>query len=491
MFRYPNLRKNETGVYLGGSIGLTRPEAYHYRGERHILLYGPNASGKDSSIITPNLAELKRSVFVIDPKGEQAAITARARSRFSRVLVINPFDLLVETHPHLKSCRFNPLRSINVKLKTFVDDCVELARALVKVDPIDPQKHFAESARALVAALIMWEILTRGNEATLGHVRTMLCEPLGVDDKDKPIGLSKTVADILAWAERDPIAQPASNKIGELLHKTNEIKSIRNSARTATDFLDSPPIADDLAKDGCDFAAMKSELLSVYLILPATRLGEHGTWLRVAITSALQALMRTAINPAMPRPLLILNEVGQLGHLEPLVNAMGIARGFGVQIMTVWQSLNQMRTHYEKSMDTFIGARGALVSFAAQDWETAEYFSKLCGHSTEIVTSRSLKPGDPVGTTSEGPQSYPLMRPEDIMRLERGETLNFVEPVRYPFLGYAPPYWETPFADGLDPNPYHPGSSAGTSTLATPPIGAGTARSRLDELIRARKKDMV
>jgi type IV secretion system protein VirD4 len=487
MYRYRNLRKNETGVYLGGNGDKARPEAYHYRGERHVFLFGPNGSGKDTRIITPNLAELRRSILVIDPKGEQAAITARARSRFSCVEIINPFEELICTHTHLKSRGFNPLRGINPKSRTFVDDSVELARALVKIDPLDPQKHFPESARALVAALLMWEIMTRGSNASLGHVRQMLCEPLGSDAKKEPIGLSKTVLDIMAWAEKDPIAAPARNKIGGLARITRSMTDVQNSARTATDFLDSPVIVEDLERDGIDFAEMKRKLVTVYLILPATRLQEYGTWLRVAVTAALQALMRTPINPAMPRPLLMLNEVGQLGHLEPLVNAMGIARGFGLQIVTVWQSLNQIRTHYEKSIDTFIGARGALVSFAAQDWETAEYLSKLCGHYTEIVRSKNYKPGDPIGTDSEGPQSYPLMRPEDIMRLGDGITLNFAEPVRYPFLAYAPPYWETPFRDGVDPNPYYPGPQGGPGTGGSPPKNwPGGGRAALDELIRAR-----
>lgn len=444
----------------------------------------PNGSGKDTAIITPNLAELRRSVLVIDPKGEQAAITARARARFSRVLMINPFQLLVDTHPHLKSHGFNPLAAIDPKSDMFVDDCAELAQGLVRIDPPDPQKHFAESARALVAALIMWEVLRRGKTASLGHLRTMLCEPLGDDGKGNLIGLTKTVLDVCKWAEdpRNPFGLAVRNKMAELLHSTNEIKAIRNSARTQTDFLDSPPIASDLAHGGCDFSAMKRELVTVYLILPATRLSVHGAWLRVIVTAALQAFMRTPTNPSLPRPLLILNEVGQLGQLEPLANAMGIARGFGVQIMTVWQSLAQIKTHYGTSLDTFIGARGALSSFAPQDWETAEYLSKLCGYCTEIVTSRSIRPGEPADSISEGPQGYPLLRPEDLMRLDPGVMLNFVEPVKYPFLAYAPGYWDTAFADGLDANPYYRSANSGSSTARSQSDG----KAELDALIRAR-----
>lgn len=474
MKKYRNLRKDETGIYLGGDGN----EAFHYRGERHILLFGPNGSGKDTSIITPILANCRRSIFVIDPEGEQAAITARWRSTFSRIVCINPFDVFVSTHPILKSVGFNWLFWLDPGSPDFIDRCVEIAQSIVKIDPRDPQKYFAESARALLAALIIWVILTRKKEASLADVRDMLCAPMGEDAEGHPIGLSKTIADIIAWADRspnEPLVQAARNKIGHFAKMTRGLIDVQGSARTATDFLDSVPIRKDMSREGLDFASMKDAIITVYLIMP--HLDKHATWLRVLMSAVLQAMMRTPPNPAMPRPLLLFNEAAQAGHLELLVNAHGRARKW-YQILSCWQSLNQIKTHYEKSMDTFIGARGLLTSFAPQDMETAKYLSDLCGQYGEVVASRNFKPEDPTGSSSESVQSFSLVRPEDLMRLDRAQTLNFVEGIKFPFLAEAPAHFELDHCKGLDRNPYHPAPTANATVSGT--------RSKLDNLIKRR-----
>src|SRR5262249_52932324 len=136
-----------------------------YPGENHLITVGPPGRGKTTGLLVPNV-HLRRSMAFIDIKGEIAAITARYRAQFGPVVVINPYGLLTgpdasapRGRPWLKSQGFNPLRTLSPAADSFVDDCTKLAQGLVRVDAIDPQKHFAESARILVSALIMWEVM--------------------------------------------------------------------------------------------------------------------------------------------------------------------------------------------------------------------------------------------------------------------------------------------------------------------------------------------
>ena len=79
-----------------------------YEGERRVLLFGPNGTGKGTRSLIPNLLSINdRSLVVIDPKGEPAAVTAGHRRTIGDVVMLNPFDVL-----GLGSSGFNPLDTL-------------------------------------------------------------------------------------------------------------------------------------------------------------------------------------------------------------------------------------------------------------------------------------------------------------------------------------------------------------------------------------------
>src|ERR1700682_4314549 len=80
-----------------------------YEGERHLLLFGPNGTGKGTRFLIPNLLSIKdRSIVVVDPKGELAAVTADYSRTVGEVILLNPFDVL-----GLGSAGFNPLAALD------------------------------------------------------------------------------------------------------------------------------------------------------------------------------------------------------------------------------------------------------------------------------------------------------------------------------------------------------------------------------------------
>jgi type IV secretion system protein VirD4 len=450
--------QRETGIYLGQvwEKGRLVGNAW-YRGGKHLITIGPNGTGKGTGIIVPALKQLRRSILIIDPKGEAAAITARSRARFGRVVILNPFNVLVDRCPWLKSHGFNPLAALDPKSRHFPEAATGIAEALVKLDPKDP--HFAPSAQELVSALTMFECInaaTRGIAPTLGNVRRMLTEPYASSAEANPTGLLDTAYKMLATDY-----EPLQAKAGRFVQPSREIQSIISTGITATRSLDSPAITADLAQGDFDFADMKREIITVYLIMPANYLETNSSWLRLMVVSALRALLQGPPSPTLPPVLFMLDEFAQLGYLSPIENAMGIARGFGVQLWPFLQDLNQLKALYRDRWETFIGARGALTAFAPQDWFTAEYLAKLCGQTTRVVESWNQS-DDLQGSGRDGrnwaPQGLPLFRPEELMRLGANRMLCLVESERgelqQPFITLAPGYWQTPYRAGLDPNPY-------------------------------------
>src|ERR1700730_7524656 len=86
-----------------------------YKLNRHVICFGPTRSGKGVCLEIPNLLRLGHkkhggplSIISIDPKGQNAAVTARWRKTVSDVLFLNPLDVL-----GLGSTGFNPLAALD------------------------------------------------------------------------------------------------------------------------------------------------------------------------------------------------------------------------------------------------------------------------------------------------------------------------------------------------------------------------------------------
>src|SRR3984957_10994279 len=168
------MKDNSDGISLGRHYDDATQrvgDRIPHQGERHLLLFGPNGTGKGTRFLIPNLLTIKdRSIVVIDPKGELAAVTADYRRTVSEVVMLNPFNVL-----GLGSEGVNPLALLDSgSPETFYDDAAALGEALIKTSDKDP--HWGESAQGLMVALIMWEKLKNGSEANLENVRRLLTE---------------------------------------------------------------------------------------------------------------------------------------------------------------------------------------------------------------------------------------------------------------------------------------------------------------------------
>ena len=206
-----------------------------------------------------------------------------------------------------------------------------------------------------------------------------------------------------------------------------------------------------------DWGKLHREITTIYLILPVQDLDPYGMgkWLRLFVNLALRGLYQ---NPpafgeeTLPRVLFILDEFAQLGRLQAIPKALGVARDYSITLWFVLQNLSQLKTHYAKEWPLFFTGSGAKNCFRPGDLETAEYFSKLIGNTERYVLTENQN-----GGASLTPHAIPLIRPEDLMRLRKGMTVNLVDPCPYPILANVPVYTETPWNEGLDPNPYFRG----------------------------------
>lgn len=432
-------------------------EKISYQGERHLLLFGPNGTGKGTRFLIPNLLTIKdRSIIVIDPKGELAAVTADYRRTVSDVVMLNPFNVL-----GLGSAGFNPLAGLDPDSPYFYDDAAALGEALIRVESKDP--HWSESAQGLIVAFLMWEKMQRGDAANLENVRETLTEPdrwetyLGDDNKphERLIGGMRYNAKQMILDGGYELESLASRFAGR---DTNELASIRSTADTQTRWVLSKPMRDDLKKPGVDFRKLKDRPTTVYVILPAERMRTHSTWLRLVIVSALRALYR----PGGLRTLFLIDEMPALGHLGPLEDAFGLVRGYKVQIAGICQDLAQLKALYNERWESFLANAGVVQGFAPNDLTTADWMSRRGGQTTLIAANTSENIAQATGQKSEGTSwnqvSRALYLPHELMGFAEGTGIFWLAGMANGVRFFAPPYWKIEqCAKRAATNPYYSG----------------------------------
>ncbi len=425
---------------LGGSAGLIvgrenrkGGQLLRYAGQAHLLTIAPTRSGKGVGAIIPNLLTADRSVLCIDPKGENARITARARSRFGPVYVLDPFEISGQP-----SAAFNPLASLDPDSLDLAEDAALLADALVHDPPGQVgEAHWNEEAKALIAGLILHVVCTAAPEIrTLSAVRELLTSSTQE---------FRTILEIMQGsANAGGLVRRAANR--HLGKSEREASGVLSSAQRHTHFLDSARINLTMASSDFRFADLKDAKATVFLVLPPERLDAYSRWLRLMVAQAIHDLARSPARPAAP-VLFLLDEFAALGRLEPVERAFGLMAGYGLQLWPILQDMHQLWGAYGKSAGTFVSNAGLVQIFNVADVETASWVSKSIGATTMScqTTGTSTSRGGmqlfetKSASTSTHLSRRELMTPDEIMRLDssleillrQGEAPVIAAKIRY------------------------------------------------------------
>ncbi len=352
---------------------------------RHILTVAGSRGGKGVSLIVPNLLLYEGSVIALDPKGELAAITARARRQLGqKVVVLDPFG---ETG--LPSGSFNPLDQLDPASDVVIDDAGQIADALIIGNDKDP--HWTDSARILIKALILYALTLPNDDRTLVTVHRLLtCNHPLIDDvmHRGKVGATAALSKLLQGKTDvfQGIVAAAGKSFADMADKERE--SILSTARTQLEFLESPKLREVLARSDLRLDELKESRVTVYLCLPATRMGTHARWLRVIINLALVAFERSKVKPEIP-VLMVLDEFAVLGQMKSVEVAAGLMAGFGVKLWIVLQDLNQVKKHYRDSWETFIGNAGVATFWSNSDKTTLDYVSDRLGQTSVRLSQQN------------------------------------------------------------------------------------------------------
>lgn len=443
---------------LGGPAGLivgraSRGWLMRYDGPGHLLTFAPTRAGKGVGVVLPNLLTADRAILCVDPKGENARIAARARTRFGPVNVVDPFG--VSGRP---AAAYNPLAALDPFGEDLAEEAALIAEALV-CDPPEQvgEAHWNEEAKALIAGVIL-HVVTHPPEggATLATVRDLLTAA--------PARFAATLKAMQASPAADGLVARAANR--HLGKADREAAGVLSCAQRHTHFLDSRRITESLARADFAFEDLREQRATVFLVLPPERLAGHARWLRLLVAQALHALARQAPRDGRPNrqpPILfLLDEFATLGRLEPLAQAYGLMAGYGVQLWAILQDLHQLKALYGARHGTFLANAAVTQVFNVADIDTAQWVSRTLGAATETFIaqgssantgqSRSMQGGSTSSghgrSWSEQRVRRDLLTPDEVMRLP-DDLMLVLRPGRDPLVAGKVRHFADPEFSGL------------------------------------------
>lgn len=406
---------------------------YGLQPERHLLTISPTRGGKGVSLIIPNLLMYKGSVVVIDPKGENAWITAKARrEKFGqKTYILDPWGEVNRRYGEKAGelenvAGFNPLSILDPNSEHYVDDLAYVADSLIINQGKDP--HWDNSARELVAGLISFLVESFGSSATLAQMRVLLSKP------------ADEMAAIAAKAQELGFDSVAARKLGRFVIDSKENAGIISTALTQTAFLDSLALSQSMAASDFSFDDLVNGYNSIYLVLPVDKLQTYGRWLRLMISIAIRTVARNTRTLAAP-VLFMLDEFGTIGRLSAVAQAFGLMAGLQMCVWAFLQDFNQLKRDYPDDWETFVGNSAAVTAFSLMDQFSCEYISKMLGTQTivqESIKSAEQKAAGGAGLVTDQHFARPLYHPEEIRAIMDiyGFIIGRHNPHRYGIIKY-------------------------------------------------------
>jgi len=440
--------------------------------EHHTLIVARTRTGKGTRVIIPTLLRYLGSMIVIDPKGENAAITARARklSLQSAVHILNPWGLLGArfTKRGFPPATYNPLDVLDRNDPNAVAIAQTLASTISPTWAGDKDKFWSGSAANVIAAVLLWITDQPGETKTLARAREIL-------------SLSRkqfTEQFMTKMAASRAFDGAIKEMISPYLDLADETYSgIFANISEATKFLSDPQVKVSTSTSSFSMADLLSGLTTVYVVIPPERVDTQKTWLRLLITAATATFKQIPVEGRenKHRTMFLIDEFPALGRMPDLPRDIATMSGYGVDYTLIVQGLDQLKDQYNESA-------GAILSNCAYKWfcnvndlESAKYLSESLGQKTVQTKGKSSSKGVSAGgetageSTTLGEAARNLMNPDEILTLGRNAAIllnpttrpQYLRPVDYWELAnsfetlhetFPHLYWEPSLE--WDPNPY-------------------------------------
>jgi type IV secretion system protein VirD4 len=442
--RWMREREAETLGLLGSSgliVGKLGGQVLRFADvEGSVVVFAPQGAGKGVGVVVPNLLTYPGSVICTDPKGENFAITARARRQFGPVYCVNVGD------PD-RSHRFNPLDVVSRDLLRAVDDCTRLAELLMPKDARDENSHWRDRSVSILTSLLLYVIEQHGdddNRCTIASVHEIVTAP------------GAKLADILKQMMKSPqfVVRSEAGLLANSLASEEGLNLLSNISKGTGIWAEGRVLGRLAQRSDFDLERdVVGRVATLFVSVPEDMKAVYAPFMRVMVGLSLHAVSRVGKHGVgAERPLFMLDEAAALGHIPELEDGMGHLRAYARAVL-IFQDLGQLQGTYRKWRSLLANA-ACQVFFGVNDQDTAELVSKMVGDTTVEAPTFGVNTGagtvlahhENVGIGQAGRR---LVQASDVLRLGRNAAVLFVRDAPHPILATRLRYFEEAMFAGL------------------------------------------
>jgi type IV secretion system protein VirD4 len=399
----------------GLMLGKDKKGYFVASGFQHALLFAPTGSGKGVGFVIPNLLFWKDSVIVHDIKLENYELTSgyRAQKLKQKVFVWSPADPDGYTH-----C-YNPIDWVSDKPGQMVDDVQKIANLIM------PEKEFWNNeARTLFVGVVLYLLAVPEKVKSFGEVvRTMR--------SDDVVYNLAVVLDTIG-KQIHPVAYM---NIAAFLQKADKERSgVISTMNSSLELWANPLIDTATATSDFNIKRFKQEKVTVYVGLTPDNIQRLEPLMKVFYQQATEFLTRK-IPKKDEEPhgvLFVMDEFPTLGKMEQFQTGIAYFRGYNVRLFLIIQDTEQLKGIYEEAgMNSFLSNSTYRITFAANNMETANLISQLCGNKTVEQESLNkpkffdLNPAARSIHVSHAARA--LLLPQEVITLPRDEQIILIE----------------------------------------------------------------